>query len=54
MTKERIDFLERTAEFITETIKQRGTEGFAQESIVEVFMRFQGVMRPTATLETKT
>ena len=36
----RFDFLERIAEFIMETIKQSGTEGFAQESIVEVFDAF--------------
>ena len=36
----RFDFLERIAEFILETIKQSGTEGFAQESIVEVFDAF--------------
>lgn len=36
----RFGFLERIAEFIVESIKQSGTEGFAQESIVEVFDAF--------------
>lgn len=36
----RFDFLERIAELIMESIKQSGTEGFAQESIVEVFDAF--------------
>lgn len=36
----RFDFFERIAEFIMESIKQSGTERFAQESIVEVFDAF--------------
>ena len=36
----RFDFFERIAEFIMESIKQSGTERFAQESIVEVFNAF--------------
>ena len=36
----RFDFFERIAELIMESIKQSGTEGFAQESIVEVFDAF--------------
>ena len=36
----RFDFRERIAELIMESIKQSGTEGFAQESIVEVFDAF--------------
>ena len=36
----RFDFFERIAELIMESIKQSGTERFAQESIVEVFNAF--------------
>ena len=36
----RFDYFERIAEFIMESIKQSGTERFAQESIVEVFNAF--------------